>query len=110
MESCASVKSVKYLYKYVYKGYDSTNIVVTLNKECNQSKDFNEIKQYLDLRYVSAHEATWRLFEFKMHQQSHTICRLAVHCENEQTVYFDQNNVEEALSKQEKKNHINCLV
>ena len=38
-----------------------------------------------------------------MHQQSHTICRLAVHCENEQTVYFDQNNVEEALSKQEKK-------
>lgn len=83
----------------MYKGYDSTNITVSLNKDNQKTIIVDEIKQFLDLRYVSAPEAVWRLFEFKMHEQSHTISRLAVHCQDEQTVYFDEGNEAEALDK-----------
>ena len=38
VEICASVKSVKYLYKYVYKGHDKAMIVI--------QKDGQEIKKY----------------------------------------------------------------
>jgi hypothetical protein len=99
VELCSSVKSVKYLYKYVYKGYDSTNIEVTTDQNGQKINNVDECAQYFDLRYVSAPEAMWRIFEFKLHEQSHTIQRLAVHLENEQVVYFEKGNEKEALSR-----------
>ncbi len=93
VESCASVKSVKYLYKYVYKGHDSTNLAVTVNND--------EILKFLEARYVSAHEATWRVFEYHLNEQSHTITRLSVHLENQQQVYFLPGEEAEALKKAE---------
>ena len=33
VEVVSSVKSVKYLYKYVYEGYDAANIIVESNSE-----------------------------------------------------------------------------
>jgi len=59
----------------------------------------DEIKNFLDLRYVSAPEAVWRIFEFYMHEQSHTIMRLACHLINEQPVYFHPGEEQEALDK-----------
>jgi len=59
----------------------------------------DEIATYLDMRYISAPEAVWRIFEFKMHEQSHTICRLAVHLKDEQIVYFDEGQEDKALEK-----------
>jgi len=93
VESCASVKSVKYLYKYVYKGHDSTNLAVTVNND--------EILKFLEARYVSAHEATWRVFDYHLNRQNHTITRLAVHLENQQQVYFLPGEEAEALKKAE---------
>jgi hypothetical protein len=49
VESIASVKAVKYIYKYVYKGHDCTTM------EFGRCRD--EIKQYLDVRYISSCEA-----------------------------------------------------
>ncbi len=42
-----------------------------------QNRD--EIKAYLEERYVSAFEASWRLFSFRMHEGTPSITRLAVH-------------------------------
>jgi len=50
----------------------------------------DEIKLYLDSRYVSASEATWRLMRFKMHEETPNVVRLAVHLENEQAVIFNE--------------------
>ena len=75
LEACTSVKSVKYLFKYVYKGYDCANIQVTASNEFTH----DEVTTFFDARYVSAPEAFWRLSEYEMHQQSHTIIRLPVH-------------------------------
>ena len=53
--------------------------------------------RYMDARYVSAPEAAWRLFEFPMHHQSHTIVRLAIHLPNEQKIYFREGQEVQAL-------------
>ncbi|GBL84857.1 hypothetical protein AVEN_228004-1 [Araneus ventricosus] len=46
---CASVKSVKYLYKYVYKGHDAASVKI--------QKKGDEILSFVEGRYVSAPEA-----------------------------------------------------
>ena len=33
LELCSTVKSVKYLYKYIYKGYDCANIELNVETE-----------------------------------------------------------------------------
>ena len=91
LEACMSIKSVKYLYKYVYKGHDCIQL------EFEEKFNHDEIHTFVDARYISAPEAAWRLFEFPMHQQSHTIVRLAVHLPDEQSVYFHRGEEEHAL-------------
>jgi len=53
MEVCSLVETVKYLYKYIFKGRDR-NVV-----ETNEIVD--EIKEFLEWHYVAAQEACWRL-------------------------------------------------
>ena len=67
VEICTSIKAVKYLYKYTYKGLDRANMEIV-----------NEVAEFLDARYVTAPEACWRLFEFPIHARSHvdpSICK-----------------------------------
>ncbi|CAF4341281.1 unnamed protein product [Rotaria magnacalcarata] len=70
---------------------DGATFVKTLERD--------EIKAHLDARYVSAPEAVWRLFEFPLHDKSHSIIRLAIHLPNMQPVYFAEGNVLEALDR-----------
>lgn len=79
VEICSTVKAVKYLYKYIYKGHDRIMVNAA-------DHDFNEVQQYLDARYVSAQEACWRLLSFGMHTNEPNIYRLSVHLPNEETV------------------------
>ena len=95
LEACVSIKSVKYLYKYIYKGYDTAHI------EINERIDHDEVKTFLDARYVSAPEATWRLCAFPMHSQSHSIIRLPVHLPNNQRVYFREGGEAAAVERAE---------
>ena len=47
-----SVKSVKYLYKYVYKGHDAANIIV---EESNNERLINndDVRSFIETRYVN---------------------------------------------------------
>ncbi|UYV81456.1 hypothetical protein LAZ67_20001240 [Cordylochernes scorpioides] len=85
VECCASVKSVKYLFKYVYKEH------ATLNHY--------EIKSHMNSRYVSAPEAGWRLFSFPMHRLSHSIMRLQVYLPGQQSICFNEDNLEEVVQQ-----------
>ena len=89
VEICSSIRAVKYIFKYIYKGYDCAQLEII--------QENNEITQYLNGRYVSAPEAVWRLLEFKMHDKSHSIIRLPVHLEFQQPVYFEEGNEHAAL-------------
>lgn len=98
VESCSSIKSVKYIFKYVYKGHDSATVQI---QEQN-TLQHDEIKTFMDSRYVSAPEAIWRLFGFHMHSQSHTIIRLQVHLPDQQNVYFTKDNVASVANRDPK--------
>ena len=74
VEVCTSLRAVKYIYKYIYKGFDCANLVLL---EGHGQHD--EIRNYIDARYVSAPEAMWRLLEFPMHDCLHAVKRLPVH-------------------------------
>jgi len=91
VEICASVESIKYIHKYIFKGHDRT----TLELRDDQNRD--EIKEYLDARYIGSVESCHHMFEFAMHAASPTVYRLPVHLEDQQLVYFnaddDLNNV-----------------
>ena len=50
--------------------------------------NWDEVSDFQDSMYVSAPEAMWRLLEFKMHSQTHSIARLAIHLPLQQQVYF----------------------
>ncbi|GBN14300.1 hypothetical protein AVEN_241912-1 [Araneus ventricosus] len=81
---CASIKCVKYLYKYVYKGHGAASI----RFENENTLDHDEILSFLDGRYVSAPEAMWRLNEFNLSKKSRTVVRLAVHLPDQQAIVY----------------------
>lgn len=78
VEVCTSIKAVKYFY--VHKRFDRANLVMANAND--------EITSHVDARYVAAPEATWRIFRFPLHDQSHTVVRLLVHLLRVQSVLF----------------------
>ena len=83
-EYSCSVKSAKYIYKYIHKGQPRQNIILNSG---------DEIQQHIDMRCVGSCDATWRLFKFKIHSQFPTIQNLPLHLENEQMVNFEEDSI-----------------
>ncbi len=54
--------------------------------------EIDEIKKYLDCRYIFTSEAAWRTFKFDMHEWFPTVNRLQYHLPNQQMVLFDNDN------------------
>ncbi|KAI2514302.1 helicase [Fragilaria crotonensis] len=94
VEVCNSVQAVKYLYKYVYKGHDRAAVQV------GDNTDEDEINLYLQGRYVSASEACWRLFSFRLHTEKPNVMRLMYHLPNQQSVVFQEDEtVDQVLAR-----------
>ena len=90
VEICTSVKAIKYIHKYIYKGHDRATIAV--------GEDIDEILDHIGGHYVGPVEAVWHVMEFPMHEEKPSVYHLPVHLEDKQTVYVDNNdNVEEVL-------------
>ena len=87
LEACMSIKSIKYIFKYVYKGYDCARIQTT-DRDPHTN---DEIKSYQDARYVMAPEAVWRLSEFEMHNATDTVIRSDIHLPDQRTITFRDN-------------------
>ncbi|GFQ81851.1 ATP-dependent DNA helicase [Trichonephila clavata] len=77
VEYCNSVKSIKYICKYVTKGSDAAMFAVA-NEMPNR---LDEVTTYQQGRYISSNEAVWRLLNFSIHQRYPTVVHLAVHLE-----------------------------
>lgn len=102
MEWCNQSTSIKYLFKYINKGYDRITAVIQPTEGDGSSNrgNIDEIKQYLDCRYVSPCEACWRIFKFKIHGRKPAVERLFFHLPGEQTIYFnDFQDIDDVLSK-----------
>ena len=60
VEAYGSIKSVKYLFKYIYKGHDRASVVMREIDKADEKGNIDEIKQYRDARWVTPPEALWR--------------------------------------------------
>ncbi|KFM75760.1 hypothetical protein X975_25623, partial [Stegodyphus mimosarum] len=87
VEYCNSVKSIKYICKYVNKGSD-----MAVSDVRTSGNEMNEVHQYEMGRYISSNEAVWRILNFPIHECYPTVIHLSVHLENGQRVYFTSAN------------------
>ena len=83
LEVCGSIKAVKYIHKYIYKGPDRATV---------QQEGGDEIYSYLDAGYISSTQACHNIFEFAMHMEWPAVYRLPVHLPGEQTVVFSEDD------------------
>ena len=91
VELCMSIKSIKYVLKYVHKGCDQAMFTL-------RSSQVDEISDYQNARYVSSNEAAWRILEFPIHERDPPVQQLAVHLENGQRVYFTEDTAMDRAS------------
>uniref|UniRef100_A0A803PIA8 ATP-dependent DNA helicase n=1 Tax=Cannabis sativa TaxID=3483 RepID=A0A803PIA8_CANSA len=87
-----SFRSIKYLFKYVHKGSDRTTATM---ESIDTTEEIDEIKTYLDCRYISATEACWRIFQFDIHYRKPSVERLPFDLPGEHTVIFGEDKCTE---------------
>ncbi|XP_021986432.1 uncharacterized protein LOC110882810 [Helianthus annuus] len=89
VEWCNQAASIKYLFKYINKGPDRAEFGFVQNADEGQLEDSkDEIKEYYDCRYLSACEATWRIFAFDVHYRYPSVMRLPFHLPDKQNVVY----------------------
>jgi PIF1-like helicase/Helicase len=99
VEICSNPAMIKYLFKYVHKGFDKAKIVISRSHEHDSDNistsahitTDDEISKYLDCRYLSPYECIWRIFQFDIHGSNPTIQRLSVHLPMENVIIYDEN-------------------
>ena len=92
VEICTSIQSVKYLYKYIYKGHDAATITIG-NNNGEKIINYDEIEDFIEGRYVGPVEAAYRILGKSLQDKSHTVYRLQVHLPNHQSVVISNNSL-----------------
>ncbi|GJW89800.1 hypothetical protein Tco_0167353 [Tanacetum coccineum] len=88
VEYCGWTMLIKYMFKYISKGTDrvvahiSRNTANTLVSTSRPQVVVDEIKNFLDVRYIIPHEACLMIFEFEIHYRELAIQILSVHLKN----------------------------
>ena len=87
---------IKYLFKYLTKSPDRIRAVIEdsiiiENNESINYKEVDEIKAYLNCRYITPYEAIWRIFEYSIHSRNPAVQRLSIHLPNMQNITFNKN-------------------
>jgi hypothetical protein len=99
VEACGSIRAVKYLFKYIYKGHDRASVVMRDASKAHD--DVDEIKQYRDARWVTPPEALWRIYDFELSQISPPMMQLQLHLPNMHMVAFHKRQmVERVINRQ----------
>ncbi|XP_074352322.1 uncharacterized protein LOC141691481 [Apium graveolens] len=112
LEICNNSRSLKYLFKYCLKGHAMATMCLrktrigtsaTILKKAPKGL-IDEVKHYLDGRYVCAPEASWRIFAFDILSHWPSVERLPIHLPGENHVSFKAGDVledvcDKAISK-----------
>ncbi|KAK3788613.1 hypothetical protein RRG08_031269 [Elysia crispata] len=72
----SSIKSIKYILKYVHKGTDPATFSIQGNGEGE------EIKSFVNARYTGSTEDAWRIFQIPMLERSPSVVHLALQLES----------------------------
>ncbi len=83
VEVFVGIRSIKYLLKYVYEGFDHVAMVIV--------GPTNEIQQYIDARYLNVVEGVDSLLLFKKNMEWPPVTRLIIHLPRQHNVIFNKN-------------------
>ncbi|KAM0884869.1 hypothetical protein ACQ4PT_030728 [Festuca glaucescens] len=101
VEACSSIKAVKYLFKYIYKGHDRASITVSEADKADGNGNIDEINQYRDARWVTPPEALWRIYGFELSKNHPPVMQLQLHLENCHMVSFKQGqDIQQVVNRQ----------
>ncbi|XP_019151941.1 PREDICTED: uncharacterized protein LOC109148663 [Ipomoea nil] len=102
VEWCNQSRSIKYLFKYVNKGNDRvTTEFMSTSVNAVNGDVVDEISMYYDCRYISACEATWRLFGYVIHYRTPPVKMLNFHLKHQQNVvYGEDQSLDEIVESQ----------
>ncbi|XP_062202425.1 uncharacterized protein LOC133904848 isoform X1 [Phragmites australis] len=94
VEFCNRTHVLKYLFKYVTKGPDCAKVYLERIRKGEDApmdattRSVNEVKEYLDCRYICEQDACWRVFDYNIHTHVPSVERLPVHLPNENYVTY----------------------
>jgi hypothetical protein len=83
VEVSTDIQSVKYLFKYIYKGHDHVVAMIF--------GPTNKIQEYIDARYLNIIEGVNSLLLFKKHMEWPLVIRLVIHLPRQHNVIFNEN-------------------
>ncbi|GJX30769.1 DNA helicase [Tanacetum coccineum] len=94
VEYCGWSMLIKYLFKYISKGPD--RILGKIDRQVGNSSSstvekhiqVDEIKNYVDGRFICPFEACWRIFDYPIHRREPAVQILNMHLEIMQRVNF----------------------
>jgi hypothetical protein len=84
--------------KRIDKGLDY--VVANLKEKGLKDDQVDEIKRYLEMRYISTIDVCWRLFQFDIHYQDPPVERLNFYLENEQVVFPDSTDIKKIIRRE----------
>ena len=90
------------VHNYCVEGHDAANIII---EDANNEtiKNHDEIRNYVETRYVSPVEACYRILSEPLQCKNHSITRLSVHLPKQQSI------VKEDLSNESNKHVISLF-
>jgi PIF1-like helicase/Helitron helicase-like domain at N-terminus/Helicase len=80
VEICGSVKAIKYIHKYIYKGADRATIRI--------EDRYDEVTKTLNGRYITPAMAIWNIMAFRCHEEKPPVMQLPYHLEGCHMVHF----------------------
>ncbi|KAM0847424.1 hypothetical protein ACQ4PT_055022 [Festuca glaucescens] len=95
VEWCNKAQVMKYLFKYVTKGPDCSKMYLERIRGkgvpigTDGCPQVNEVREYLEARYICEYDALWRIYGFSIHGHTPAVERLPVHLPGMNTIRFD---------------------
>jgi hypothetical protein len=101
---CPSTSGVKYFYGYLLKGHygQKTNVsIVAKNRERPRGEEYDhdELQHFKEMRVMGPYEAWYKVTGTQMAHIYPPVDILAIHLQDEQTLYFEEGQEEEAIER-----------
>ena len=92
-EFIGSFTTIKYVYKYVHKGFDVSTVGV---EEIN---DRDEVTRFINARTIDPYDSHWRMSQYRIQERLPAVQKLAIHTEGQHTVIFKECKAVQALEE-----------